>query len=200
MRSLLLILLLIYCSIGVSGQTFSARPGEEPENAYPIEIIKGDTVVVMTLPTVYIFKPEVFKNRRDRIRYDRMVRDVKRVLPYAHLIRGTLLETYEFLEMLPTDEAREQHLKKMEKDLFKQYMPELKKLTLSQGRLMIKLIDRYCNQTSFELVKAYLGGFRAGFWNIFAGIFGASLKSNYDPNGEDARLERIILMVERGLL
>jgi hypothetical protein len=88
----------------------------------------------------------------------------------------------------------------MENDLLKLYKPELKKMTLSQGKLLIKLIDRECNQTSYDLVKAFLGPFRAGFWNIFAGMFGASLKSSWDPNGQDADTERIVEMVEMGLL
>ena len=88
----------------------------------------------------------------------------------------------------------------MEKELFAQYKPQLKKLTFSQGKLLIKLIDRECNQTSYHLVKAFLGSFRAGFWNIFAGMFGASLKTEYDPYGKDAQIEQIVLQVERGML
>ena len=104
------------------------------------------------------------------------------------------------METLPDDKARQAHLKRMEKDLFKEYKPELKKLTFSQGKLLIKLIDSECNQSSYNLLKAYLGGFRAGFWNLFAGMFGASLKSEYDPKGKDAMTERIVILVERGLL
>ena len=76
----------------------------------------------------------------------------------------------------------------------------MKKLTFSQGKLLIKLIDRECNQTSYNLLKAYLGSFRAGFWNLFAGMFGASLKMEYDPQGKDAQTERVVILVERGLL
>ena len=101
---------------------------------------------------------------------------------------------------MPNEKARQAHLKLMEKDLFKQYKPELKKLSFSQGKLLIKLIDRECNQSSYNLLKAYLGSFRAGFWNIFAGMFGASLKSEYDPKGKDALTERIVIMVENGLI
>ena len=104
------------------------------------------------------------------------------------------------METLPDDKARQAHLKRMEKDLFKEYKPELKKLTFSQGKLLIKLIDRECNQSSYNLLKAYLGSFRAGFWNLFAGMFGASLKSEYDPKGKDAMTERVVIMVERGLI
>jgi hypothetical protein len=129
-----------------------------------------------------------------------MVRDVKKTLPYAQMIYATLIETYEYIMTLPTEEDRRKHLSRMENDLFKQYKPELRKMTLSQGKLLIRLINRECNQTSFELVKAFLGSFRAGFWNIFAGTFGASLKSTWEPEGRDAEIERIIEMVEMGML
>ena len=103
-------------------------------------------------------------------------------------------------QALPNDKARQAHLKRMEKELFAQYKPELKKLSFSQGKLLIKLIDRECNQSSYNLLKAYLGSFRAGFWNFFAGMFGASLKSEYDPKGKDAMTERVVVLVENGLI
>ena len=106
----------------------------------------------------------------------------------------------EYMETLPNDKTRQAHLKRMEKELFAQYKPELKKLSFSQGKLLIKLIDRECNQSSYNLLKAYLGSFRAGFWNFFAGMFGASLKSEYDPKGKDAMTERVVVLVENGLI
>jgi hypothetical protein len=86
----------------------------------------------------------------------------------------------------------------MEKELYNQFKPEMKKLTLTQGKLLIKLVDRECNQTSYNLVSAYLGKLRASFWNVFAGMLGASLKSKYDPKGKDALTERVVVLVERG--
>ena len=86
----------------------------------------------------------------------------------------------------------------MEKDLYNQFRPEMRKMTLAQGKLLIKLVDRECNQTSYNLALAYLGSVRATFWNVFAGMFGASLKSSYDPNGKDAMTEQVVLLVERG--
>ena len=95
----------------------------------------------------------------------------------------------------PDGNKKYAHLKRMEKELFKQYKPELKKFTLSQGKLLIKLIDRECNQSSYHLVGAFLGAFRAGFWNLFAGMFGASLKTKYEPDGQDAMTERVVQLV-----
>jgi hypothetical protein len=140
------------------------------------------------------------KNEKEKRRYNKLVRDVKRVLPYAKLVYETLIETYEYIETLPDEKSKQEHLKRMEKELFKEYKPELKKLTFSQGKLLIKLIDRECNQSSYNLLKAFLGSFRASFWNLFAGMFGASLKTEYDPEGKDFMLERIVILVENGLL
>jgi hypothetical protein len=112
------------------------------------------------------------------------------------MVYKTLIETYEYIQTLPDEDAQNKHLKRMEKELFQEYKPELKKFTLSQGKLLIKLIDRECNQTSYTLVGAFLGKFRAGFWNFFAGIFGANLKTEYDPQGQDAMTERVVRLVE----
>ena len=101
---------------------------------------------------------------------------------------------------MPDEEARQRHLKYMEKSIKQQYTPRMKKLTFSQGKLLIKLIDRQTNSTGFELVRAFLGPFRAGFYQAFAALFGASLKKQYDPEGEDALTERIVLLVESGQL
>jgi hypothetical protein len=171
-----------------------------PEGAYVCYVDGADTVITAWLPEVYVFPQLVFRNEKERQQYTRLVRDVKKTLPYAKIVYETLIETYEYIETLPDDKSREAHLKKMEKELFREYKPELKKLSLTQGKLLIKLVDRECNQSSYHLVSAYLGSFRATFWNLFAGMFGASLKSKYDPKGKDALTERVVVLVESGLL
>ena len=171
-----------------------------PEGYHRAYIDGNDTIAIFKLRDVYIFPKPKFKSRREEARYWKRVRDVKKTLPYAKIVYETLIETYEYIETLPTEEAKQKHLKRMEKELFAEYKPMLKKLTLSQGKLLIKLIDRECNQSSYHLVKAFLGSFRAGFWNIFAGLFGASLKTEYDPQGKDALTERIVILVESGAL
>ena len=171
-----------------------------PDGYQRAQVVDGDTLPVVNLREIFVFPDVKFKNKRQQQQYDRLVRDVKRTLPYAKLIYDTLIETYEYIETLPTEKEQRAHIKRMEKELFEQYKPELKRLTFSQGKLLIKLIDRECNQSAFNLAKAFLGPFRAGFWNLFAGMFGASLKSEYDPKGKDAQTERVIVLVENGLL
>lgn len=173
--------------------------------AVPDGFVRGvldgkDTIPFVRLPNIYVFPELKFRNEKERQKYNKLVRDVKRTLPYAKLIYETLIETYEYIETLPDEKSRKAHLKRMEKELFNEYKPELKKMSLSQGKLLIKLVSRECNQTSYDLTKAFLGSFRAGFWNLFAGMFGASLKSEYDPTGKDAMTESVVLLVECGAI
>jgi len=161
---------------------------------------KNDTLKVMVLGDIYVYPPQAFRNPSEIEQYQKLIRDVKKTLPFAKLVYATLIETYEYIMTLPTEKEREEHLQRMEKDLYAEYMPVLKKMTLSQGKLLIKLIDRECNQSSFNIVKAFLGPFRARFWNLFAGLFGASLTTTWDPKGKDAAAERIVELVEMGVL
>ncbi|MDR1555716.1 MAG: DUF4294 domain-containing protein [Tannerellaceae bacterium] len=194
---IILILGLLCC---FESQAQSIKIKKLPPGLHRAVIDEGDTIAMVQLREIFVYPELRFKNKKAKQSYDKLVRDVKRTLPYAKMVYHTLIETYEYMETLPDDKAREKHLKRMEKELFQEYKPELKKFTLSQGKLLIKLIDRECNQSSYNILKAYLGSFRAGFWNIFAGVFGASLKSEYDPKGKDALTERVAVMVERGLI
>jgi len=171
------------------------RPLPKKGFLVPMCIYQGDTIPYVKLPTVYIFKPLKFKNKRQKKKYDRLVYDVKKVLPIAEEINSVVLESYEYLQTLPTKKERDQHIKRLEKGLMKQYKPRLKKLTYRQGKLLIKLIDRQSNQTSYELVKAFLGPLKAGFYQTFAALFGASLKKEYDAEGDDALTERVVILV-----
>lgn len=129
-----------------------------------------------------------------------MVRNVKKVLPIAKEVNRIIIETYEFVETLPTKEAKEAHMKRVEEDIKKEYTPRMKKLTFTQGKLLIKLVHRECNSSSYELVNAFLGPIRAGFYQAFAWTFGASLRKKYEPDGDDKLVERVVLQVEAGQL
>lgn len=163
---------------------------------------EGDTVLVIALNNITVYPPLKFKNKKEEEFYWRTVRNVKLTLPYAKLIAETLIETYEYIETFPTQKEREDYLKSMEKALFEQYKPTLKKFSKTQARLLVKLIQRETNQSSYDIVKAFLGGFRATFWQGFGKLFGVSLKSHYNPSKdrEDAIVERIAIAVEEGRL
>lgn len=188
----------ILCTAQQQDRT-SAGPGKKIYLT-PMTVYEGDTIPYIKLPTVYVFKPLKFKNRRQMNQYYKLVRDVKKVLPIANEVNRAIIETYEYLQTLPDEKARQKHLKAVEKSVKEQYTPRMKKLTFAQGKLLIKLVDRQTNSTGYELVKAFLGPFRAGFYQAFAALFGASLKKQYDPTGDDALTERIVLLVESGQL
>lgn len=162
----------------------------------------GDSVLVIVLNNITVYPPLKFKNKKQEEFYWKTVRDVKKTLPYAKLICETLIETYEYIETFPSQKEREHHLKQMEKAVFEQYKPVLKKFTKSQARMLVKLINRETNQSSYNILKAFLGSFRAGFWQTFGKLFGVSLKSGYDPENDekDAIIERVCTSVEQGLL
>ena len=164
----------------------------------PACIYEGDTIASLHMPTLYCFKPLIFKNKKQQQEYNRLVRSVKKTLPIAKEVNRAIIETYEFIQTLPDEKTRQKHLQAVEKSVKEQYTPRMKKLTLSQGKLLIKLINRETDSSSYELVKAFLGPFKAGFYQAFAAIFGASLKKEYHPEEEDAMIEQIVLLVESG--
>ena len=190
-------IILLSLSAGVKAQSRNMVVPSQTSHPYSET---GDSLPVYIIQDIYVYPPQAFKNAAEEEKYKKLIRDVKRTLPYAKLIYATLIETYEYMQTLPTEKDRQDHMKRMEKDLYAEYFPVLKKMSLSQGKLLIKLINRQCNQSSYDILKAFLGPFRAGFWNLFAGLFGASLKTDWDPQGKDAATERIILLVEEGVL
>jgi hypothetical protein len=159
---------------------------------------EGDSIQYMEMNNVYVYPELTFKNKKQAQSYMRLVTNVKKVLPIAKEARQMLIETTELLEMLPDKKSKEEHIKRVEDDIFRTYKPKMKKLTYSQGKLLIKLIDRECHSSSYDMIKAFMGPIRAGFWQVFAWGFGASLKKGYDPEGTDRLTERVVRMVEAG--
>lgn len=161
-------------------------------------IEKGDTMWCYLLPELWVYPPIKFKNERQRQAYNKLVANVKKVLPIAQEVNSLIAETYEVLEMLPDKKAKEAHMKAVERDIKNQYTPQMKKLTYSQGKLLIKLVDRECNQSSYEIVQAFFGPAKAAFYQVFAWTFRASLKKEYQPDTDDKLIERVVRQVETG--
>ena len=164
------------------------------------EMYLGEPIWVYLMPELPVYPPMVFKSEKQRQKWNRMVNNIKRVLPLAQMVKRIINETYGVLEMLPDQKSKDAHIKAVERDIKRQFTPEMKKLTFSQGKLLIKLIDRECNQSSFEIVRAFLGPARASFYQIFAWTFGASLKKEYRPEDDDKLIERIVVQLETGQL
>ena len=176
------------------------NPTFEPMLKVGKVLIGGDSIQYVEMNNVYVYPLPVFKNEQDRQAYNRLVYNIKKVLPIAKEVRQIILETYEYLETLPNKKAKDEHMKLVEKSIRKEYTPRMKKLSYQQGKLLIKLVFRECNSSSYQLIQAFMGPIRAGFWQAFAWTFGASLTKKYDPNGVDRLTERIVLQVEAGQL
>lgn len=161
---------------------------------------EGENIPSFVLSDVYIFKPLMFKKKKDVQKYYKLVNNIKKVYPIAVEIKCSIDATLAHMDSLPDKKAKDEYMKKMEKELRAKYTPRLKKLTFSQGKLLIKLIDRQTGDTSYELIKQYIGSFKATMWNAFASLFGASLKKEYDPDVDDRLTERCILLIEAGQL
>jgi hypothetical protein len=163
-------------------------------------LLDNDSIQYVELNNVYVYPQPVFKNASERMAYNRLVYNIKKVLPIAKEVNVIILETYEYLQTLPNKKAKDAHMKFVEKSIRKEYTPRMKKLSYSQGKLLIKLVYRECNSSSYNLIQAFLGPIRAGFYQAFAWAFGASLTKKYDPNGVDRLTERIVRQVESGQL
>lgn len=163
-------------------------------------LVGQDSIQYVQVNNVYVYPTAEFKDAKQRMAYNRLVYNVKKVLPIAKEVRQIILETGAYLETLPNKKAKDAHMKLVEKDIKKTYTPRMKKLTYTQGKLLIKLVYRECNSSSYQLIQAFLGPIRAGFYQAFASLFGASLTKKYDPQGIDRLTERVVLQVEAGQL
>lgn len=158
-------------------------------------VIDGDTILQIHLRPVW-----VFANKVDLRRHDRLARNIRVVYPIAQFANRKLIEMETKLADIPNKKDQEKYVKQVEKELKDAYTPIIKQLSFSQGKILIKLIDRQTGHTSYELVKNMRGNISAFFWQGLAKIFGANLKERYDREGEDRVIEQLVLLYESGLL
>ena len=164
------------------------------------KIIDGDTAFHVNLRQIIIRPPFKFKSRKQRRRYSRLIRYVKKVYPYSKIVSRQLKEIHLNLDNYKTKKAKKQYVKLKEKELKKEFEGKLRKLTFTQGRILIKLIDRETGYTTYEIVKELKGSINAFFWQSIARIFGSNLKMEYDAKGDDSMIEDIIIRIENGQL
>ncbi|MGL4908130.1 MAG: DUF4294 domain-containing protein [Bacteroidales bacterium] len=164
----------------------------------------GDTIPHFVLSPVYCFVKPKFKSQRQQRNYSkkyaRMVYNFYKVYPYAKMAKQTLAEMDAEFANIITPRERKAYINKIEKELFKEFEPIIRKMTISQGRMLIKLIDRETGRTGYQIVRELKGGFSAFFWQTVAVLFDSSLKSTFDADGNDKMLNQIILLYESGLL
>jgi hypothetical protein len=201
MNRILIILIAISLSTPVLSQ-------ELPDNINSLEYLKilqqmvqdGDTILHSTIKEVVIYPTPQFSSRREIRRYDRLVHNIKVVHPYAVLAAEKLDEMNQAFTRLTTERERKQFVKQVENELMEEFGDELKALSITQGRLLIKLIDRETGSTSYELVRELRGSFSAFFWQTVARLFGSNLKTTFDAEGEDKLIDQIVVLIENGMI
>lgn len=199
MKSRKTLLVYLVCTL----LTTSFTPALQAESREVLVQINGtDTMPIVALREIIVYPPLRFKNTRQEHFYWRTVRDVKKTLPYARLIAHEMQFTDSVLLTLPDKKAQRAYMNKYERQLFKKYEKAFRGMTARQGFMLMKLVDRQCDQTSYEVIKYYKGGFVAFFWQGIARLFGNNLKVEFDAemSDEDKIVERIITLVEAGQL
>lgn len=212
-RVLSLLIMVLFCQLRLMAQsglamsseaTVGATDDSQPAFVPMVKVGKalyeGDSIQYVELNALAVYPQLVFNDEKQRQAYNRLVANVKKVLPIAKEVNSIIIETYEFLQTLPDKKSRNEHLKRVESGIKKEYTPRMKKLTYAQGKLLIKLVYRECDSSSYQLIQAFLGPIRAGFYQAFAALFGASLTKKYDAEGVDRYTERIVRQVEAGQL
>ena len=163
-------------------------------------IVDNDTIANLKLPTYYVVAQKKFKSKRQKKRYTRLIRYVKKVYPYAK-IAGQKLQDYDsLLRAAPNDKARKKIMKIAEKEIRAEYEGKLRKFTIGQGKILVKLIDRETNHSSYHLLKELRGSVSAFLWQGVGRLFGYNLKVKYDPKGKDKDIEQIIRLIDIGAL
>jgi len=170
------------------------------ENVVYQVIIEEDTMLVSSIEEVIVFRRPKFKTRREWRRYYRLIRHIKKVYPIAKSASAKYDSISAEMMILNTERERKKYLKEVEKGIMKEYEDDIRRLTLTQGKILLKLIDREIGETSYELLNELKGSFTAFFWQTIARIFGQNLKVEFDAEGEDWLINEIMILLENGQL
>ncbi len=197
------ILLSFLVVLRISAQTDSTITNKDTipvNNYYHLHEVERDGV---KLPEVNIKEVLIVGQARNSqkmsySRYERLIYNLKKVYPYSLIVRAKLASINEELKKIPDDRSRKKYLRQVEKDVFGEYEGDVRDMTITQGKLLIKLIDRETANTSYDLIRQYRGTFSAAFWQSIARIFGTNLKEKYDPEGDDALIEILLHQIEMG--
>jgi hypothetical protein len=163
-------------------------------------VVNGDTLIEVELKPILIRPPLVLSSKSQVKRYTRLVLYVKKVYPYSQIVKLQLEEIHAHLNEYKTEKEKKEYLKLKESELKQQFEGELRKMTFTQGRILIKLINRETGETTYNIVKELKGSLNAFFWQSIARLFGSNLKLEYDPYGEDMMIEDIVVRIENGEL
>lgn len=193
MKKLAFLSVLFFLSVTVFGQ----RPSPQ---VFQFFIQDGDTVMYMPLKSAYIVDYKIFKSEKDKKKYKRLVRYVKKVYPYARLAGDRLRYYDDTLRSIESDRARKKFMKRVEREIRSEYEGDLKNLTIRQGKILVKLIDRETNNSSYALLQELRGAVSAALWQGVGRVFGYNLKTKYDPKGKDKEIEYVVQLIELGVI
>lgn len=166
----------------------------------PARVVDGDTIPNAVIQSVTVLSPRKYKSKRDYRQHQRLIRNLKAAYPYAQIAKNTMSEMENHFQTLNTKKERDAYIKEVEKKMRTDFESQLVKLTVTQGRILIKLIDRELGRSSYDLVKDLKGGTSAVFWQTVARIFGSNLKAKFDSEGEDKMLNELIVQLEMGMI
>lgn len=190
-----LIVALLACSLSINAANVIILPTPLPDTMEA----ENDTLYEAILHDVYVFAPLKFKNKRQERFYWRTVRDVKKTLPYAKRINAAITQAQDTLAQM-TRKEQKRWWRKRERELFKEYEGDFRNMTASQGRMLMLLLDRESDHTSYEWIQFFKSKFAADFWQWIAKMFKNDLKEEYDAKDKDQIIERVIILVEAGQL
>ena len=165
-----------------------------------LQVKDNDTFYLAHMHNIYVYPKLTFSNKQQERFYWKTVRDVKKTLPFAKLLTKEMIFADQQLAKITDQKKRKQWWKKYEKYLFKKYEQDFRKMTASQGQMLMKLMDRESDRTSYEIIKHYRGKASANFWQFIAKLFKNDLKEGYDAEDKDRIVERVINLVEAGQL
>lgn len=199
-----LIFLMLALFVRLSGQKDSVthKPDTSQNRVFVLQEVERDGEVLpeVAIKEVTIIGKNNVPRRVTARRNDRMVYNLKIVYPYAVIVREKLYQVEQDLAAITDEQERRKYIRGVEEFVLGEYEDDMREMTITQGKLLIKLIDRETRNTSFELIKQFRGGLSASFWQGIARIFGTNLKAEYDPYGEDAMMEFILIQLEAGML
>lgn len=204
MKHVIILLSLILFATDAMSQVDTSLKSTDtiPQNSYLIQKVtrNGISMPEVEIKEVTIVARPSPAKRSEYRKYERLILNIKKVYPYALMVRRRLEKVNEDMKNITTEKERKEYIKNVEKDVFAEYEGDMRQMTITQGRLLIKLIDRETQNTSYDLIKVYRGKISAAFWQGIARIFGTNLKEHYDAYGEDALIELIIREIDAGRL
>ncbi len=163
-------------------------------------ILDNDTLPLIELPEVRVYERKDFEYLYLKRRYRRLIYNVKKAYPYSKIAGSRLKALDDYLVTLESEKEQKEYINRVEKEIMDEFERDVKKLTITQGIILVKLIDRETGRTSYEVIKDLKGGFTAFFWQGIARLFGNNLKTEYDPDGNDRIIEDIVLGIEAGFI